>query len=398
MLQIKYLSSGKKVLTAKDAPVENNTLQGYKNELQSIEQFKTNITQAENKNNRQEVSLSSAQDVLILAQESLINANNGAYNYDDLQSISQDLKSGLTQMIELANTQSESGDYIFAGYQSSTKPFSIDSDNQVFYSGDSGTQLLSISSLTQVTIARPGDDVFQKVPNATGDFSISYTNNTTPPPEPYDVDEDDPDVYVESARIVDRQSYNASAMTPDLTFDYTDTNADGITEVTVTDGSATIVHGPVDYIEGSTIAFNGMEIDLDGNPLPGDQFTMAESTEKSVFDTLKDAIEWIDTLGEGNLDDPKQHQVDYKHVLSQLNESFNHITSQRAEVGVTLKSIDTQKNVHLDVEVMLQTAAGNIENLDYAKAISDFEQKQLSLQAAQQTFSQVQGLSLFNYI
>lgn len=396
--QVKYLSSGKQVLTAKDAPVENSTLQGYKNELQLIEQYSTNITQADNKNNRQEVSLSSAQDVLMQAQESLINANNGAYTTEDLEAISQAMKSGLNQLIELANTQSETGDYIFSGYQSSTKPFSIDSNNQVTYSGDSGTQFLKISTLTEVVTARPGDDVFLDVPNITGDFSVSYLSNVAVPPEPYEVDEDDADVYVESAKIVDRQSYNASAMTPDLTFDFTDVNADGITEVTITDGSATIVHGPVDFIEGTPIAFNGMEVDLDGNPLPGDQFTLAESTDKSIFDTMKEAIEWIDTLAEGNLDDSKLHQVEYKHLLSQLNESFNHITSVRADVGVTLKAIDTQKNIHLDVEVMVETAAGAIENLDFAKAISDFEQQQLSLQAAQQTFSQIQGLSLFNYI
>jgi flagellar hook-associated protein 3 FlgL len=39
-----------------------------------------------------------------------------------------------------------------------------------------------------------------------------------------------------------------------------------------------------------------------------------------------------------------------------------------------------------------------IEDLDFAKAISEFEQSKIALQASQQAFSKVQGLTLFNYI
>jgi len=46
----------------------------------------------------------------------------------------------------------------------------------------------------------------------------------------------------------------------------------------------------------------------------------------------------------------------------------------------------------------MQTALSNTEDLDLAEAVSRFEQEMVALQAAQQTFNMVQGLSLFNYL
>ena len=46
----------------------------------------------------------------------------------------------------------------------------------------------------------------------------------------------------------------------------------------------------------------------------------------------------------------------------------------------------------------MQTARSEVEDLDYAEAISRFQQQLLALEAAQQTFSKVQSLSLFNYL
>ncbi|MFT6918670.1 MAG: flagellar hook-associated protein 3 FlgL, partial [Cognaticolwellia sp.] len=60
--------------------------------------------------------------------------------------------------------------------------------------------------------------------------------------------------------------------------------------------------------------------------------------------------------------------------------------------------IDRQKSNHLDTELYLTSGKSSIEDLDIAKAYSTFEQSKVALQAAQQTFTQVQGLTLFNYI
>ena len=74
---------------------------------------------------------------------------------------------------------------------------------------------------------------------------------------------------------------------------------------------------------------------------------------------------------------------------------MNHLTTKRADAGVRLQLIDSQENSHFDREISLSKAKSNIEDLDIAKAVSDFEQSKIALQAAQQSFVQIKNLSLF---
>jgi flagellar hook-associated protein 3 FlgL len=46
----------------------------------------------------------------------------------------------------------------------------------------------------------------------------------------------------------------------------------------------------------------------------------------------------------------------------------------------------------------MQKALSEIKDLDYAEAISRLSLQMTGLQAAQQSFAKVQGLSLFNYL
>jgi flagellar hook-associated protein 3 FlgL len=46
----------------------------------------------------------------------------------------------------------------------------------------------------------------------------------------------------------------------------------------------------------------------------------------------------------------------------------------------------------------MKTVLSETEDLDYAEAISKFNLQSVSLQAAQQAYSRVQGLSLFNFL
>ena len=84
--------------------------------------------------------------------------------------------------------------------------------------------------------------------------------------------------------------------------------------------------------------------------------------------------------------------------LDDLNLVQEHIADFRTRGGSRLNSIDEQKGINGDFILTLQTALSNTEDLDLAEAVSRFEQELVALQAAQQTFNMVQGLSLFNYL
>ncbi|MBA6365630.1 flagellar hook-associated protein FlgL, partial [Colwellia sp. BRX8-8] len=371
-------SSGKRVLTAKDDAISYSTLAGYNNDLANIEKYKRNITMAESHNNMQEIVFADADLILDKIKSDMLLANNGRMSSEDLQSLAEQVKSNFSQLLDLANSQNENGDYIFSGYQTEQKPFSQNVDGSVTYNGDSGVRELQVAKNINIATNQAGDAAFLKVENAIGDFTANYTANTS-------------GVAVESAKIANRDSYNSSALPHDYTFTF-----DAVTNDLTVTGSAGIVFPAAPYTAGQTISFDGIDVTLNGNPLPGDSFTISEQDEVSVFDTINETISWMER-GSSTIDQ-EQHQVDYNTLLNQLNSAMNHMTSRRVDSGIRLQTLESQESRHLDSALNLAKGKSNIEDLDFAKAISEFEQSKLALQASQQAFSKVQGLSLFNYI
>lgn len=380
--QMAHLSSGKRVHTAKDDAVTFGTLSGYKDDLANIEKYKRNIDRAESHNNLQEVVFSDAERILDKIKQDMLLANNGRMSSEDLQVLADQVRNSFDQLLDIGNTKNENGDYIFSGFQTELKPFSQQSDGSVVYNGDAGVNSIQVSKNIDIATNQTGDAAFLNTANAIGDFTATYPTlpgNTS-------------GVAVESANVVDRGVYNTSVLPHDYTFTF-----DAVTnDLTVTDSGGGVVFPAAPFVAGQTVSFDGIDVTLSGNPLPGDSFVISEKEEISIFETVNSAIEWMER---GTVSvDQEQHQVDYNTILNQMNSAMSHITSRRVDSGVRLQVLDSQKNRHLDNELSLNANKGKIEDLDFAKAISEFEQSKLALQASQQAFSKVQGLTLFNYI
>jgi flagellar hook-associated protein 3 FlgL len=373
-----YISSGKRILTAKDDAVAYGTLAGYKDGLMSIEKYQRNITQAENRNSLQETSFAEAESLMQELKQLFIQANNGTLSNSDLTALGKLAGNSQSQMLDIANSKDETGGYIFSGYQIDAEPFALQPDNSVNYLGDSGVREVQVAKNVMVATNQPGDSAFENVANSIGDFSPTYTTNTS-------------GISVTKAVIADPSSYDQLTNPPDFTFTFTAPN-----DLTVTDGNGTTVYPTAPYTPGQTVAFGGVEVQISGNPLPGDQFSLAPEENISIFDTMKSVVDWMNAGSTpGN---SVQRGVDYGEILTQLDEALNHMTSRRTDAGVRLKLVENQDSNHLDRQLNLAKGQSNLEDIDFAKAVATFEQSQVALQAAQQTFVQIKGLSLFNYL
>jgi flagellar hook-associated protein 3 FlgL len=381
--QMAYLSSGKRVLTAKDDAVSFGTLAGYKNDLANIEKYKRNIDRAESDNNVQEVVFAEAELILSNVKEAMLQANNGAMSTEDLKALAEQVRNSFDQLLDAANTQNENGDYIFAGYQTDIQPFSQQADASVIYSGDTGVNELQIAKNIKIATNQTGDAAFLTVENAIGDFTANY------PTAPVNTS----GVALDSANVTDRNTFNGIAIPHNYTFNF----GPGATELDVLNDSGVSIYNTTTYAAGQNIPLpTGIDVTLSGNPLPGESLTMGEQENVSIFETINDAIAWME---QGSTSENlEQNQVDYNTILDQLNSSMSHITSRRVDSGIRLQVLESQESRHLDTELSLATGQANIEDLDFAKAISEFEQSKIALQASQQAFSKVQGLNLFNYI
>lgn len=84
--------------------------------------------------------------------------------------------------------------------------------------------------------------------------------------------------------------------------------------------------------------------------------------------------------------------------LDDVSSALDKMLTVEASVGVRLNALDSQESVNADAVLNMKTVLSATEDLDYAEAISKYNLQTVSLQAAQQAFTQVKKLSLFNYL
>ncbi|HAW19271.1 MAG TPA: flagellar hook-associated protein 3, partial [Flavobacteriales bacterium] len=89
---------------------------------------------------------------------------------------------------------------------------------------------------------------------------------------------------------------------------------------------------------------------------------------------------------------------DLSQSLSTLDQALEHLQSRRTIVGNRLQALDTRTNENADERLTLQTDISELEDIDFAEAVSRLNLQSTALQAAQQAYIKIQGLSLFNFL
>ena len=85
-------------------------------------------------------------------------------------------------------------------------------------------------------------------------------------------------------------------------------------------------------------------------------------------------------------------------IIGNIDVALGQIVDAQAAIGARLNAVESQENVNEDYLVQLATTLSDTQDLDYNEAISRLEQEQIGLQASQQTFTKIQGLSLFDFL
>jgi len=123
----------------------------------------------------------------------------------------------------------------------------------------------------------------------------------------------------------------------------------------------------------------------------------AEGAPQSLFDTYTRIAVALETpVSDAATRADLNASMD--RALVDLDGALGHLLEIRTGLGSRMKTVETQSRINEDQLLQVRTALSEIQDLDYAEAISRFNLQQTALQAAQQTFVQVQRLSLFNFL
>ncbi|WP_407331088.1 flagellar hook-associated protein FlgL [Enterovibrio sp. 27052020O] len=366
------LATGKRVLTSGDDPVASIYIQNFRQQDKQLDQYVDSITLARNRQTRAEIAIDDAEQLTDSAKRKTMEMINGSLSDDDRTAHRQDLKGLYDNFMNLVNAKDESGNFLFAGTQSSKQPFYRDSSGDVRYAGDSYHRTAQVAPAVEVQTSDPGDQVFMEIKNPFGDYQPEYelqsgsllllasatnTNNA-------DISE-----YAVSFRV----------------------DGDGQTQYELMQNGAVVSTGMYDPQTG--VEFGTLTLRFEGEMLDGDTIALERQDTFNVFDAFKKGID----LSHESIFDASA-TAELHQVTEQFAAAFKHLNKARSEVGTRLTTLDRQESMHQDFKLVLNRSLGTMEDLDYSTAVIDMNENLLALKASQQAFSKAKDLSLFNYI
>tara|TARA_R110002072_G_scaffold14582_7_gene60145 strand:+ start:480 stop:1718 length:1239 start_codon:yes stop_codon:yes gene_type:complete len=382
------ISSGQRISKPSDDPTGAAQILRLEQALSVTSQYQRNADNALNRLTLQESTLDSVQDSLIRIREIAIQGANPTINNSDRQSLAQEVRERLNELVSLANTKDANQEYLFSGYKVTTKPISQAADGTFQYDGDQGQRALQISSGRQIKDSDSGSDVFINIKNGNGTFqtSANIANTGTG--------------VFNVGQVVDLSSYVAETYTISLV-----TNGSGNLGYNVVGSTSgqlipslpqNLVTDAPDYSDGGSIQFNGIQTGITGAPVVGDSFTIMPSTTQDMFSS----VQKLATALETTINNPAGHSDFlnmFNSTLSEMDLAFENITRVRTSVGARLKTIDDQININEDFKIEMTTTLSKVRDLDIAGAAVELQSRLIALEAAQTTYTRIQGLSLFDY-
>ena len=284
---LEQISSGRRMLTPADDP------SAYARAMEVSQAESVNMQQATNRQYAAsnfamlEGILGDVTNMLQNAQQLVVSAGNGTLNDSGRIDIATELRGNLGELLGLANRTDGNGQYLFSGFQGSTKPFA-DTGSGVQYFGDEGLRMIQVSASRQLAVNESGREVFERIP-ASGGGNQS--------------------VFKTISNLID------------------------------------ILETPVVTPADKTALANGLRV-----------------------------------------------------AQTDLANALDNVLSVRASVGIRMKELDTLNDSGDDLSIQYKQQLAELQDVDYAKAISSLTQQQSYLEATQMAFIKVQGLSLFDFL
>ncbi|MBS1197004.1 MAG: flagellar hook-associated protein 3 [Proteobacteria bacterium] len=415
------LSTGRRVLTPSDDPVAAAQALVVSQSQAVNTQYLDAQGNARTQLATVEGQLSSLTDLLQNVRERLVQAGNPTLSQTDRQSIATEMQARLEALTSLANVTDGQGEFLFSGYKGDTRPFALDSTSAMAYFGDSGERKLQVDSSRQMSTSVAGDDLFMRVKNGNGTFQVQTGGAVTvlPPVLPATT----PTITVngtnqgaarmDAGSVTDIGKWQAAMVD---TFWADDVNAGDLrvvfetattyqiydnsspaTPVPLLATAATFTPGQAIALRSDTLDF-GANIVINGAPAVGDSFTISQSSNQSMFDTMQNIITALTTPISGTVYSSTEYSNAIGSEMVNVDQALDNVSRIRSQVGSRLNDLDALTDVSENNKLQYSGKLSDLQDLDYAKAISDFTKKQMQLEAAQATFAKTSQLSLFNYI
>ncbi|HEX5804561.1 MAG TPA: flagellar hook-associated protein FlgL [Azospira sp.] len=401
------LSTGRRVLTPADDPVAAAQALIVTQSKDMVNQFADNQGNARAQLGVLEGNLGTMSDMMLAISERVQDARNQVYSDTERGFIAQELQNRLDELISIGNSDDGTGQFLFSGYQGATRPFALSgaapvapaTQSPVAYSGDEGERLLQVSTSRQMAVNVSGAEVFMNIRSGNGTFATAVGGNSGG-------GINQGTATIDAGSVTNPAEWSA-AVDAHGSFRIEFSNGGGGLEYQIYNAAnVAMLAAPVSFTPGQAIPLQkttapaasfGAQVVVSGTPAAGDQFTIEPSTDQSLFLTLQNLI--------GALKTPVNAAFTRTELDNRLNEArtnidraFENLSRIRADVGSRQKELDFLSEGAEDLDLQYAATLSDLQDLDYTEAISRFTQQQMQLEAAQKSFVQISGLSLFSIL
>lgn len=374
------IATGKRLISPSDDPlVAARALDVTHSEAVNA-QYAINRNAAKDSLSIAEGILESVTELMLNIRDTALSAGAPSNTDGTRQAVANSLQSSLQQLVAFANSKDGVGNYMFSGFQTKTPPF-VDTSAGVSYFGDDGQRLVQVSASQQMEVSNNGADLFMRIKNGNGSFLTQAAAANL------------------GTGVASLGSVTTPAVLTGNNYSVTFSVAAGVTTYSVnntTTGLPVAGLTAQPYVSGQAISFDGMKFEVKGAPANGDVFTVVPSTNQSVFSTITNMINTLNTPVVGG--NTASLTAGMAQGLAQLETALQNVTNVRATMGLRLNELDATQAAGDNLSLNLKQTLSQLQDTDYAKAITDLTMQQANLQAAQKSFVSVANLSLFSYI
>ena len=373
------IATGKSLVRPSDDTSKLRNIEMLESQVRKLDSFDRNAAYLQNRYGLEETVLSSASDILIRTKELAIQAANDTLSVADRDIIAVEISSLRDEIISIANTRDVEGNFIFGGGKTDIESFvKSNVTGKVNYQGDNRETSIAISNTRSLTKNRDGTTIFQTAPRQRQTFTLNGLSGVGKF-----------NFKVGSAAIEFSVSANDSAETIKSAIQQS-LEASGIagTAQAVTTNGTTIYSITLSGLNSN--ASNGVPVTAsspNSNPLT---VTLSGSDIQSVgfFDVLGDLVSALSENKRGEIG----------RSVSELSSLQERLSINVGQVGSSLNNLERQVDINSSIRLRIDELLSIERDLDYAKAVTQFNAEMVRLEATQASFAKIAQLSLFEYL
>ncbi len=384
------LSSGLKYNTPADNPGAAANVLSLQTSQSLITQYQSNVSTASGQLSAMGNTLGSITSTVQSIRALVVQAGDGTLTQANRQAIAIQINQQMGALAGLMNSKNVLGQYMFGGYQTSTPPYAIGANGQYAYQGDEGQNSVAVTNNSQIMTTLPGQGIFDAIPSVNKTLLTSSSSlNTSQPP-----------ATINGGSITDQTAFNSNYPSDyKIVFNPTSQSTPpGLQNYSVLNAqTGHPVLQNITYSSGTSINFNGLSVAVSGSPQVGDTFFVDSSPNQSLLTTVQNAVNGLTTLSNSAADQSNLTTL-ISNTLGNIDNAISSISDAQAQVGAAQNVVSQAQSTNSSVSLSVTQSLSSLTAVDYAQASTQLSMQQTILQASQQSFVKISGLSLFNYL